>query len=223
MADFETAERQDRPTAIKKLVTRLLASPQYGEKWARHWLDAARYSDSNGYEKDLPREQWAWRDWVIRAFNADMPYDQFVTEQLAGDLLPQPSQDQIVATGFLRNSMVNEEGAIVPEQFRMDEMFDRMDCLGKATLGISLQCAQCHSHKFDPISHEEYFGIFAYFNNAYEAQSWVYTPGEQKQVAQVKATAREAEERLKRSRPGWPKEIADWETGLKAGKLAWTP
>lgn len=160
---------------------------------------------------------------MIRAFNADMPYDQFVTEQLAGDLLPQPSQDQIVATGFLRNSMVNEEGAIVPEQFRMDEMFDRMDCLGKATLGISLQCAQCHSHKFDPISHEEYFGIFAYFNNAYEAQSWVYTPGEQKQVAQVKATAREAEERLKRSRPGWPKEIADWETGLKAGKLAWTP
>ncbi|WP_050030684.1 PSD1 and planctomycete cytochrome C domain-containing protein [Verrucomicrobium sp. BvORR034] len=223
VAAFETAASQDRPAAIKALVTKLLATPQYGEKWARHWLDAARYSDSNGYEKDLPREQWAWRDWVIRAFNADMPYDRFVTEQLAGDLLPQASQDQIVATGFLRNSMVNEEGAIVPEQFRMDEMFDRMDCLGKATLGISLQCAQCHSHKFDPISHDEYFGIFAYFNNAYEAQSWVYTPDEQKQVAQVKATVKGVEEKLKRSRPDWSKEIAAWEAGLRAGKPAWTP
>ncbi|WP_038159590.1 PSD1 and planctomycete cytochrome C domain-containing protein [Verrucomicrobium sp. BvORR106] len=220
---FEAAAGQDRPSAVKALVAKLLATPQYGEKWARHWLDAARYSDSNGYEKDLPREQWAWRDWVIRAFNADMPYDRFLTEQLAGDLLPQPTQDQLVATGLLRNSMVNEEGAIVPEQFRMDEMFDRMDCLGKATLGISLQCAQCHSHKFDPISHEEYFGIFAYFNNAYEAQSWVYTPEEQKQVAQVKSTVRGVEEKLKRSRPEWQKEIAAWETGIKVGKPAWNP
>jgi hypothetical protein len=133
----------------------LMETPHYGERWARIWMDAARYADTNGYEKDLPREQWAWRDWVIRAFQEDRPYDQFVVEQIAGDLLPDAGLDQVVATGFLRNGMINEEGAIVPEQFRMEAMFDRLDCIGKATLGLTLQCAQCHTHKFDPITHDE--------------------------------------------------------------------
>ena len=223
VAEFAQASATDAKAATTALVEKLMKSPHFGEKWARHWLDAARYSDSNGYEKDLPREQWAWRDWVINAFNKDMPYDQFLIEQLAGDLLPNATQDQIVATGFLRNSMVNEEGAIVPEQFRMDEMFDRMDCIGKATLGLSVQCAQCHSHKFDPITQDDYFGLFAFFNNAYEAQSWVYTPEQQKQIAQIKTAVQAAEERLKKQRPQWEQEMATWEASVKAKEVAWTP
>jgi mono/diheme cytochrome c family protein len=135
---------------LEATVESLLKSERFGEKWARHWLDVARYSDTNGYEKDMAREQWMWRDWVVDALNRDMLYDRFLIEQLAGDLLPGTTQQQIVATGFLHNSMINEEGAIVPEQFRMVEMFDRVDCLGKAVLGLTTQCAQCHSHKFAP-------------------------------------------------------------------------
>lgn len=131
------------------------------------------YSDTNGYEK-LRREQWIWCDWVIGAINRDLPYDQFIIEQIAGDLLPNATPEQIIATGFLRNSMLNEEGGIVPEQFRMFEMFDRMDCLGKAVMGLTTQCAQCHNHKFDPVSQYEYYGMFAFLNDTYEAQSWVY-------------------------------------------------
>src|SRR6185503_3460037 len=126
-----------RPDAYERQVNRLLASPHYGERWGRQWLDAARYADSDGFEKDKPRETWFYRDWVINAFNRDLPYDQFVVEQIAGDLLPHATQDQIVATGFLRNSMVNEEGGIDPEQFRMEAMFDRMDAIGKSMLGLT--------------------------------------------------------------------------------------
>ena len=129
---------------------RLLASPHYGERWGRIWLDAARYADSNGYEKDAPRTVWSYRDWVINALNSDLPYDRFVIEQIAGDLLPNATQDQRVATGFLRNSMINEEGGVDPEQFRMEAMYDRMDAIGKGILGVTIQCAQCHDHKYDP-------------------------------------------------------------------------
>lgn len=166
-------------------VESLLASPRFGEKWARTWLDVARYSDTNGYEKDLQRDQWIWRDWVVNAFNDDMPYDQFVIRQIAGDLLPEATQSDVIATGFLRNSMLNEEGAIVAEQFRMVEMFDRVDCVGKGILGLSTQCAQCHTHKFDPITQTEYFGMFAFLNNAYEAQSWIYDAAGQQTVQQA--------------------------------------
>src|SRR5262249_52403262 len=181
----ELASFQERGLAAT--VKELLGSERFGEKWARHWLDVARYSDTNGYEKDRPREQWAWRDWVIDALNRDMAYDQFLIEQVAGDLLEGAGQSQIVATGFLRNSMFNEEGAIIPEQFRMVEMFDRLDCLGKAVLGLSVQCAQCHSHKYDPLTQDEYYGMFAFLNTAYEAQSWVYTPEPEKQKAEIGA------------------------------------
>lgn len=204
-------------------VEKLLKSERFGEKWARHWLDAARYSDTNGYEKDLMREQWAWRDWVINAFNADMPYNQFLIEQIAGDLLPHASQDQMIATGFLRNSMINEEGAIVPEQFRMVEMFDRMDCLGKAVLGLTTQCAQCHSHKFDPITQAEYYGMFAAINNAYEAQSWVYTSEQQAQITRIRQEIARIEEQLKKDRPGWMQEYEAWEAELRNQQIAWEP
>jgi hypothetical protein len=204
-------------------VDKLLASERFGEKWARHWLDAARYSDTNGYEKDMPREQWKWRDWVVDALNRDLPYDQFLTEQLAGDLLPGATMQQIIATGFLRNSMINEEGAIVPEQFRMVEMFDRMDCLGKAVLGLSTQCAQCHSHKFDPLTQDEYYGMFAFLNTSYEAQSWVYTPEQEQQKAEIEAGIRAAEDRLRNGRPQWAQELAAWEQSLVEKTAGWEP
>jgi mono/diheme cytochrome c family protein len=201
----------------------LMNTERFGEKWARHWLDLARYSDTNGYEKDLQREQWSWRDWVIDSINHDMPYDQFLVEQIAGDLLPNPTQQQIIATGFLRNSMINEEGAIVPEQFRMVEMFDRIDCVGKAVLGLTTQCAQCHTHKFDPLTHDEYYGMFAFLNNSYEAQSWVYTPEQLKQVNEIQAKVLTLEDRIRKERPNWESELAQWAAGLQSKQTKWQP
>jgi hypothetical protein len=201
----------------------LLTSERFGEKWARHWLDAARYSDTNGYEKDMPRDQWSWRDWVVGALNRDLPYNQFLIEQIAGDLLPAATQEQVVATGFLRNSMLNEEEAIDAEEFRMVEMFDRMDCLGKAVLGISVQCAQCHAHKFDPISQEEYYGLFAFLNNTYEAQSWVYTAEQLEQIRGLTQAIDAVEERIRVADPNWRQALAAWESEVLAGLPAWEP
>lgn len=208
---------------LEATVDALLKSERYGEKWARHWLDAARYSDTNGYEKDVQRDQWIWRDWVINALNRDLPYDQFIIEQIAGDLLPNATQEQVVATGFLRNSMVNEEGAIVAEEFRMAEMFDRLDCVGKAILGLSLQCAQCHSHKFDPISQDEYYGMFSFLNNTYEAQSWVYTAEQQKQITNVKNAIQAIEDRVRTQHTQWQQELQAWEAEVLKQQVAWTP
>jgi hypothetical protein len=207
----------------EKTVEKLLASPRYGEKWARHWLDLARYADTNGYEHDDFRQMWLWRDWVIAAINRDMPYDQFLVEQIAGDLLPDATQDQIVATGFLRNSMLNEEGAIIPEEFRMVEMFDRIDCVGKAALGLTTQCAQCHTHKFDPLTHEEYYGLFAFLNNSYEAKSYVYDAESLAQMAATREKLAAADEAIKTQRPNWRAEIAAWEREVAAGLVPWTP
>ena len=223
VAEFEAAARRSLPEAVDVLARRLMADVRFGERWARVWLDAARYADSNGFEKDLPREQWAWRDWVIDAFNRDKPYDEFLVEQIAGDLLPGATQDQIVATGFLRNGMINEEGAIIPEQFRLEGMFDRMDCLGKATLGLSLQCAQCHTHKFDPITHDEYFGIFAFLNNTHEAQSWVYTPEQRKQIDSILADLTAVDERTRKAMPDWAEKLTAWGETLRRERIAWTP
>ncbi|MCA9111242.1 MAG: DUF1549 domain-containing protein, partial [Planctomycetaceae bacterium] len=161
--------------AIAAQVERLLDSPHYGERWGRLWLDVARYADSDGFEKDKPRFVWMYRNWVINALNEDKPYDQFLIEQIAGDLLPNATQDQIVATGFLRNSMINEEGGIDPEQFRMEAMYDRMDAIGKGILGLTIQCGQCHSHKYDPLTQAEYYRMFAFLNNCHEGQATVYT------------------------------------------------
>jgi hypothetical protein len=205
------------------LINALLQSDRFGEKWAQNWLDLARYSDTNGYEKDLQREQWSWRDWVIEAINRDMPYDQFLVEQIAGDLLPNPTQQQIIATGFLRNSMINEEGAIVAEQFRMVEMFDRIDCVGKAVLGLTTQCAQCHTHKFDPLTHEEYYGMFAFLNNSYEAQSWVYTEEQLKQIADIKNKVKALNDRVRAERDGWESEFKSWTSDRQSNLTTWKP
>ena len=209
------------PRAYEKAVDRLLASPHYGERWARHWLDAARYADSDGFEKDKQRNVWFYRDWVINALNRDLPYSQFITEQLAGDLLPNATQDQRVATGFLRNSMVNEEGGIDPEQFRMESMFDRMDAVGKSMLGVTIQCAQCHNHKFDPLKQEEYYQLFAFLNDSHEGSIRVYTPAEEMKRAEIYRRTREVEDELKHRNPDWEKRFAAWKEGLLAKQPDW--
>ena len=135
------------PEAYEKIVDELLASSRYGERWARRWLDLARYADTNGYEKDRDRSIWPYRDWVIRAINSDMPFDQFTVEQLAGDMLPNPTTSQLVATGFHRNTMLNEEGGIDPLEFRFHSMTDRVATTGITWLGLTMGCAQCHTHK----------------------------------------------------------------------------
>ncbi len=156
------------PDAYEKLVERLLASPHYGERWARRWLDLARYADTNGYEKDRPRSIWLYRDWVIKALNRDLPFNRFTLEQIAGDLLPNAGDEQRIATGFHRNTMLNEEGGIDPLEFRFHAMTDRVATTGTVWLGLTIGCAQCHTHKYDPITHTEYYQLMALLNNADE-------------------------------------------------------
>ena len=166
----------DSPNAYEKLVDRLLASPHYGERWARRWLDLARYADTNGYEKDRPRSIWPYRDWVIRTLNADLPFRQFTIDQLAGDLVPGATIDQRIATGFHRNTMLNEEGGIDPLEYRFYAMTDRVATSATVWLGLTMGCAQCHTHKFDPIPHREYYQFMALLNNAEEPQVAVPSP-----------------------------------------------
>jgi len=158
------------PDAYEKLVDRLLVSPHYGERWARRWLDLARYADTNGYEKDRPRSIWPYRDWVIKALNDGMPFDEFTIEQIAGDLLPNATPEQRIATGFNRNTMLNEEGGIDPLEFRYLAMVDRVSTAGTAWLGLTVGCAQCHTHKYDPIPQREYYEVMASLNNADEPE-----------------------------------------------------
>ncbi|MGL6072684.1 MAG: PSD1 and planctomycete cytochrome C domain-containing protein [Fimbriiglobus sp.] len=163
--EVEEYVQDTSPEAYDKLVDRLLTSPHYGERQARHWLDLARYADSNGYTIDGARSIWPYRDWVIEAFNADMPFDQFTKAQLAGDLLPNRTQADRVATGFHRNTSYNEEGGTDPEQFRVERTVDRTNTTGVVWLGLTVGCAQCHDHKYDPISQKEYFQLYAFFNS----------------------------------------------------------
>jgi hypothetical protein len=161
---FEQAASRNRQSAIEALADQLLASPHYGERWGRHWLDQARYADSNGYTIDSERTMWPYRDWVIKALNDDLPFDRFTIEQLAGDLLPEPTRSQLIATAFHRNTLINEEGGTKPEQFRVEAAIDRVNTTGAVWLGLTVGCAQCHTHKFDPITHREYYEMFAFFN-----------------------------------------------------------
>lgn len=152
------------PRAYERVVDELLASPRFGEKWARHWLDLARYADSNGYQRDGFRTLWPYRDWVIKSFNSDKPYDQFAIEQLAGDLLPGATVEQKVATGFNRGTTINVEAGTVPEADRVGQVIDRVSVMGTAFLGLTVGCAQCHNHKYDPITQRDFYRLFAYFN-----------------------------------------------------------
>ena len=194
-------------SAIETLADRLLASSRYGERWARKWLDLARYADTNGYEKDRPRSIWPYRDWVIKALNADMPFDQFTVEQIAGDMLaeagsqetkkpsfmaswlPASTLDHRIATGFHRNTMLNEEGGIDPNEFRFHAMTDRVATTGATWLGLTTGCAQCHTHKFDPITHREYYQLMAFMNNADEPDVDIPAPGAAEQEKKNAALA----------------------------------
>ena len=171
------------PLAYENLVDRLLGSPRYGERWARVWLDLARYADSQGYAQDSLRPMWSWRDWVIRALNDNMPFDQFTIEQIAGDMLPEPTQDQLIATGFHRNTMTNTEGGTDDEEFRVAAVVDRVSTTMQVWMGLTMGCAQCHSHKYEPISHHEYYQFYAILNQTADADRmdeeprlWLSTP-----------------------------------------------
>lgn len=185
-----------RPDAYERAVESLLRSPHYGERWGRWWLDVARYADSHGYSIDAPRSIWPWRDWVIRAFNDDLPFDRMTVEQLAGDLLPDASLDQRIATGFHRNTQINQEGGIDPEQFRIESVVDRVNTTATAFLGLTVACAQCHDHKFDPISHREYFQLFAFFNNQDEPSLPLPNPAQQAALAEHRRQVSQLESAL---------------------------
>lgn len=217
-AEVDQFVADSRPDAYEKLVERVLASPHYGERWGRHWLDTARYADSNGFGLDAPRVMWRYRDWVIRALNQDMPFDRFTIEQLAGDLLPNATVDQRIATGFHRNTMINQEGGVDQEQYRIEAVFDRVATTGAVFLGLTIGCSQCHDHKYDPIKQREYYQLFAFFNNQEEPVLKVVSPPE---VAHYRRIATDFEvERLKieadiaRHNAKLVDLVPQWEAGL---------
>ncbi len=166
--EFERAVALRGEDGYAAAAERALASPRYGERMAMDWLDVARYADTHGFNNDSERSMWRWRDWVIEAFNRNLPYDRFVEEQMAGDLLPSPTLDQLVATGFNRNHVINSEGGIIDEEYRVEYVADRVRTVGMAWLGLTFECARCHDHKFDPISQEDYYRLFAFFDNVPE-------------------------------------------------------
>jgi mono/diheme cytochrome c family protein len=212
-----------RPDAYERLVDRLLASPHYGERQARHWLDLARYADSNGYSIDAPRSMWPYRDWVVNALNADLPFDRFVTEQLAGDLLPNPTRDQLIATGFHRNTPINEEGGINVEQFRIESVVDRVNTTGSVFLGLTVGCCQCHDHKFDPLAQKEYYQLFAFLNNQDEPTLELATPEELARRNSIQAEQKSLQKRLKQLDAVTPERIEAWEHGLSDRARAGLP
>jgi hypothetical protein len=207
-----------RPVAYERLVDQFLASPHYGERWGRHWLDVARYADSNGFNIDNPREIWKYRDWVIAALNQDKPFDQFTIEQVAGDLLPNPALEQRIATGFHRNTLLNQEGGIDVEQFRVESIVDRVNTTGAVFLGLTIGCAQCHNHKFDPFTQKEYYQLFAFLNNADEPTLAVGTPEQMSRHdalrAQLKLVVQEFDVYVEGLHP---KQLA-WEKSLSAAQ-----
>jgi hypothetical protein len=201
-AESDAFAQDSAPDAYERLVDRLLSSPAYGERWARRWLDLARYADTNGYEKDRPRSIWPYRDWVVQALNADMPYDQFSIKQLAGDMLPNATPEDLIATGFHRNTMLNEEGGIDPLEFRFHAMTDRVSVTGTTWMGLTLNCTQCHTHKYDPILHTDYYSVMALLNNASEPTYYIPTPQISEQFRERDARIAQLEAALPAQFPG---------------------
>jgi hypothetical protein len=213
-AEADAFVKNKAPDAYENLVDSLLNSPQYGERWARRWLDLARYADTNGFEKDRPRQIWPYRDWVVKALNADMPFDQFSIKQLAGDMLPNATPDDIIATGFHRNTMLNEEGGIDPNEYRFYAMVDRVGVTGTAWMGLTLNCCQCHTHKYDPILHTDYYSVMALLNNADEPTYNIPTPDIEKQQ---KAHA----ERIAKLEADLPKKFPGGDAALQSRFAGW--
>ncbi len=209
----------DGGNAYEKVVDRLLASPHYGEHWARPWLDLARYADTAGYESDNRRSMWPWRDWVVGALNRNMPFDQFTIEQIAGDMLPNATQEQRVATGFHRNTMNNNEGGTDDEEFRHEAVVDRVNTTMAVWMATTMSCAQCHNHKYDPLTMKEYYQMYAFLNNTADADKpderptmKVFGAGQEKELARRRETMRTAEERWKEAlhRPETTNAFSAW-------------
>ncbi|PYV39748.1 MAG: hypothetical protein DMG06_22280, partial [Acidobacteria bacterium] len=232
--DFFLADTN--PNAYEKLVDRLLASPYYGERWARPWLDLARYADTHGYEKDDRRTAWKFRDWVIQALNQNMSFKEFTIEQIAGDMLPNSTLEQKVATGFHRNTMLNQEGGVDQEEYRWYALVDRVDTTAAAWLGTTLACAQCHNHKFDPFTQKDYYRFLAFFDNSDynllnlgQGEGWVVepelglpTPEQEVKSKELKAEIAKLQGVLDSSTPELETAQADWETQMKGAEGQWT-
>ena len=219
----------ESPAAYERVVDRLLASPRYGERMAIDWLNAARFSDTSGYQMDGPRQMWRWRDWVIDAFNSDMPFDQFTIEQCAGDLLPDPTLNQLIATGFHRNHRGNAEGGIIPEEYRVEYVVDRVETTSTVWLGLTLGCARCHDHKYDPLTQRDFYQFFAFFNNVPErgkARKWgnavprikAPTPAESRALSQLDRQIDDVEGELKALEETIARGQADWEKTIFEGR-----
>jgi hypothetical protein len=213
-AELDLFLADTRPGAYERVVDRLLASPHYGERWARPWLDLARYADSNGYSIDAPRSIWSYRDWVIDALNRDMPFDVFTIDQLAGDLRSGATLAQRVATGFHRNTPINQEGGIDLEQFRVESVVDRVNTTASVWLGLTIGCAQCHDHKYDPIAQREYYELFAFFNNADEPTIEIAEPEVLARRDQIKAKLNAFHKRLADEHPEVQEKERAWEKTL---------
>ena len=228
----------DEDRVYAKWIGRLFESRHYGERMAVDWLDAARFADSNGYQVDRDREMYAWRDWVINAFNSNMPFDQFTVEQLAGDLLPKPTLQQRIATGFHRNHMMNEEGGIIPAEFLAEYCCDRVETTATVWLGQTFNCCRCHDHKFDPFTQTDYYGLYAFFHNITEQGVGNYganirrnappmlklpAPELEAKLQTLNEQLRDANEKLANTEAGLVAEQLEWERRLRASKIQWSP
>jgi hypothetical protein len=222
------------PDAYEKVVDHLLASPHYGERWARPWLDVARYADTNGYEKDNRRTAWEYRDWVIRALNSDMSFKDFTIDQLAGDMLPNPTKDQLIATGFNRNTMLNQEGGVDPEEYYWYELVDRVNTTSAVWLGSTLGCAQCHNHKFDPFMQKDYYRFLAFFSNsqykivgkpseqyAQEPELELPTPEQAAKSKQIRDEISKLQTKLDTQTPQLDAAQAKWEVEMRTAGSRW--
>jgi len=199
LEEIDDFKKDTSETAYEKLVNRLLASTRFGERWAWEWLDVARYADTNGYQGDFTRDMWPWRDWVIKAFNDNIPYDEFTIKQLAGDLLPNASRDDIMATAFNRNHPYNTEGGTIPEETRVVNVFDRVETTGTTWLGLTMNCARCHDHKYDAITQKEYYQFFDYFNQtSEEGGNWVSSEERREEMAQIEEYVNQLVEKVER-------------------------
>ncbi|HRH94287.1 MAG TPA: PSD1 and planctomycete cytochrome C domain-containing protein [Prosthecobacter sp.] len=223
--DADAFVNDKSPDAYDKLVDSLLNSKHYGERWARRWLDLARYADTNGFEKDRPRQIWPYRDWVVKALNDDMPFDQFSIKQLAGDMLPNATPDDLIATGFHRNTMLNEEGGIDPNEYRFYAMVDRVGVTGTAWMGLTLNCCQCHTHKYDPILHTDFYSVMALLNNADEPTYHIPTPDIEAQQKAHAAKIAQLEAELPKKFPGgesaMQSRLAGWIEGESKRASKW--
>jgi hypothetical protein len=235
-------QSSDPQKAYSALVDRLLKSPHYGEHMAREWLDFARYADSHGFQTDSSRSMWPWRDWVIQAFNDNQPFDQFTVEQIAGDLLPNPKQSQLIATGFNRNHRINGEGGIIAEEWRIENIIDRVETTSFTWLGLTMNCARCHDHKYDPITQKDFYSMFAFFNNVEESGTIqgasnrsggnsvpimnVMRPEDEAKITQMKVEIESAQKAANEAAKTMPALLAAWEKNagakLSAQKSAWS-